>query len=160
MEEYKQRLKRQNVLLWIGIVLLVVLDVLVGIFWDSLGFLDTRLMTERARHMQSMLLFGFLVYFVVKLVGNKRRLKNLWQYEEEARWQKDERRSPHRGEGRQAGGGPGPGGAGGGGVCCQLVQHGRVQRPVLHLGGLCPAAVWLLALCPPEILTAPPDVLQ
>ena len=42
--------------------------------------------------MQSMLLFGFLVYFVVKLVGNKRRLKNLWQYEEEARWQKDERR--------------------------------------------------------------------
>ena len=76
MEEYKQRLKRQNVLLWIGIVLLVVLDVLVGIFWDSLGFLDTRLMTERARHMQSMLLFGFLVYFVV----------------EEARWQKDERR--------------------------------------------------------------------
>ena len=92
MEEYKQRLKRQNVLLWIGIVLLVVLDVLVGIFWDSLGFLDTRLMTERARHMQSMLLFGFLVYFVVKLVGNKRRLKNLWQYEEEARWQKDERR--------------------------------------------------------------------
>ena len=67
MEEYKQRLKRQNVLLWIGIVLLVVLDVLVGIFWDSLGFLDTRLMTES-------------------------RLKNLWQYEEEARWQKDERR--------------------------------------------------------------------
>ena len=92
MEEYKRRLKRQNVLLWIGIVLLVVLDVLVGIFWDSLGLLDTRLMTERARHMQSMLLFGFLVYFVVKLVGNKRRLKNLWQYEEEARWQKDERR--------------------------------------------------------------------
>lgn len=92
MEEYKQRLKRQNVLLWISIVLLVVLDVLVGIFWDRLGFLDTRLMTERARHMQSMLLFGFLVYFVVKLVGNKRRLKNLWQYEEEARWQKDERR--------------------------------------------------------------------
>ena len=25
-------------------------------------------------------------------MGNKRRLKNLWQYEEEARWQKDERR--------------------------------------------------------------------
>ena len=35
MEEYKQRLKRQNVLLWIGIVLLVVLDVLVGIFWGQ-----------------------------------------------------------------------------------------------------------------------------
>lgn len=92
MEEYKRRLKRQNVLLWVGIILLAALDVLLGIFWDNLGFLDTRLMTERARHMQSMLLFGFLVYFVVKLVGNKRRLKNLWQYEEEARWQKDERR--------------------------------------------------------------------
>lgn len=92
MEEYKRRLKRQNVLLWVGIILLAALDVLLGIFWDNLGFLDTRLMTQRARDMQSMLLFGFLVYFVVKLVGNKRRLKNLWQYEEEARWQKDERR--------------------------------------------------------------------
>lgn len=92
MEEYKRRLKRQNVLLWIALGLVVALDVLLGIFWDNLGFLDTRLMTQRARDMQSMLLFGFLVYFVVKLVGNKRRLKNLWQYEEEARWQKDERR--------------------------------------------------------------------
>lgn len=92
MEEYKRRLKRQNVFLWIGIALLAALDVVVGVFWDDLGFLDTRLMSQRARYMQSMLLFGFLVYFVVKLVGNKRRLKNLWQYEEEARWQKDERR--------------------------------------------------------------------
>lgn len=92
MEEYKRRLKRQNVLLWVGIILLAALDVLLGIFWDNLGFLDTRLMTQRARDMQSMLLFGFLVYFIIKLVGNKRRLKNLWQYEEEARWQKDERR--------------------------------------------------------------------
>lgn len=92
MEEYKQRLKRQNVLLWIALVLVVVLDVLIGEFWDELGFLHSYQMTSRARDMQSMLLFGFLVYFVVKLVGNKRRLKNLWQYEEEARWQKDERR--------------------------------------------------------------------
>ena len=92
MEEYKQRLKRQNVLLWIALVLVVVLDVLIGEFWDELGFLHSYQMTSRARQMQSMLLFGFLVYFVVKLVGNKRRLKNLWQYEEEARWQKDERR--------------------------------------------------------------------
>lgn len=92
MEEYKQRLKRQNVLLWIALVLVVVLDVLIGEFWDELGFLHSYQMTRRARDMQSMLLFGFLVYFVVKLVGNKRRLKNLWQYEEEARWQKDERR--------------------------------------------------------------------
>ena len=92
MEEYKRRLKRQNVLLWIALVLVVVLEVLIGEFWDELGFLHSYQMTRRARDMQSMLLFGFLVYFVVKLVGNKRRLKNLWQYEEEARWQKDERR--------------------------------------------------------------------
>ncbi len=92
MEEYKRRLKRQNVLLWIALVLVIVLDVLIGEFWDELGFLHSYQMTRRARDMQSMLLFGFLVYFVVKLVGNKRRLKNLWQYEEEARWQKDERR--------------------------------------------------------------------
>ena len=92
MEEYKRRLKRQNVLLWIALVLVVVLDVLIGEFWEELGFLHSYQMTSRARQMQSMLLFGFLVYFVVKLVGNKRRLKNLWQYEEEARWQKDERR--------------------------------------------------------------------
>lgn len=92
MEEYKQKLKRQNVLLWIALVLVVVLDVLIGEFWDELGFLHSYQMTSRARQMQSMLLFGFLVYFIIKLVGNKRRLKNLWQYEEEARWQKDERR--------------------------------------------------------------------
>ena len=92
MEEYKRRLKRQNVLLWIALVLVIVLDVLIGEFWDELGFLHSYQMTRRARDMQSMLLFGFLVYFVIKLVGNKRRLKNLWQYEEEARWQKDERR--------------------------------------------------------------------
>lgn len=92
MEEYKQRLKRQNVLLWIALVLVVVLDVLIGEFWEELGFLHSYQMTRRARDMQSMLLFGFLVYLIVKLVGNKRRLKNLWQYEEEARWQKDERR--------------------------------------------------------------------
>ena len=92
MEEYKQRLKRQNVLLWIALVLVVVLDVLIGEFWDELGFLHSYQMTSRARQMQSMLLFGFLVYFIIKLVGNKRRLKNLWQYEEEARRQQDERR--------------------------------------------------------------------
>ncbi len=92
MEEYKRRLKRQNVLLWIALVLVIVLDVLIGEFWDELGFLHSYQMTSRARQMQSMLLFGFLVYFIIKLVGNKRRLKNLWQYEEEARWQKDERR--------------------------------------------------------------------
>ena len=38
MEEYKQKLKRQNVLLWVGIILLAALDVLLGIFWDNLAF--------------------------------------------------------------------------------------------------------------------------
>ena len=32
MEEYKRRLKRQNVLLWIALVLVIVLDVLIGEF--------------------------------------------------------------------------------------------------------------------------------
>ena len=75
MEEYKRRLKRQNVFLWIALVLVIVLDVLIGEFWDELGFLHSYQMTSRARQMQSMLLFGFLVYFIIKLVGNKRRLK-------------------------------------------------------------------------------------
>ena len=52
MEEYKQRLKRQNVLLWIALVLVVVLDVLIGEFWDELGFLHSYQMTSRARQMQ------------------------------------------------------------------------------------------------------------
>ena len=92
MEEYKRRLKRQNVFLWVGIALLAALDVVVGVFWDDLGFLDTRLMSQRARYMQSLLLFGFLIYFIIRLVMNKKMLKNPFQLEEEARWQRDERR--------------------------------------------------------------------
>ena len=92
MEEYKKRIKRQNRLLWAGIVLLVVLDVVVGIFWDELGFLHSYQMTQRARELQSMLLFGLLVYCIVRLVMNKKKLKNPFQLEEESRWQKDERR--------------------------------------------------------------------
>lgn len=91
METYKRRLKRQNMALWCGIVLLAALDVVLGIFWDDLG-LDVFQMTQRARTMQSMLLFGFLIYFIVRLVKNKRRLKDPWTYEEEARRQGDERR--------------------------------------------------------------------
>ena len=91
METYKRRLKRQNMALWCGIVLLTALDVVLGIFWDDLG-LDVFQMTQQARTMQSMLLFGFLIYFVVRLVKNKRRLKDPWAYEEEARRQGDERR--------------------------------------------------------------------
>lgn len=91
METYKRRLKRQNMALWCGIVLLAALDVVLGIFWDDLG-LDVFRMTQQARTMQSMLLFGFLIYFIVRLVKNKRRLKDPWTYEEEARRQGDERR--------------------------------------------------------------------
>ena len=91
METYKRRLKRQNIALWCGIVLLAALDVVLGIFWDDLG-LDVVRMTRQARAMQSMLLFGFLIYFIVRLVKNKRRLKDPWSYEEEARRQGDERR--------------------------------------------------------------------
>ena len=91
METYKRRLKRQNMALWCGIVLLAALDVVLGIFWDDLG-LDVFQMTQQARTMQSMLLFGFLIYFIVRLVKNKRRLKDPWTYEEEARRQGDERR--------------------------------------------------------------------
>ena len=91
METYKRRLKRQNMALWCGIALLAALDVVLGIFWDDLG-LDVFQMTQRARTMQSMLLFGFLIYFIVRLVKNKRRLKDPWTYEEEARRQGDERR--------------------------------------------------------------------
>ena len=37
-------------------------------------------------------LFGFLVYFIIRLVMNKKKLKNPFQMEEESRWQQDERR--------------------------------------------------------------------
>ena len=92
MEEYRRRIKRENIWLRIGVVLMLILDVVVGVFWDQLGFLDVRLMTDRARQMQSILLFGFLVYFIIRLVMNKKMLKNPFQLEEEARWQRDERR--------------------------------------------------------------------
>lgn len=92
MEEYKKRIKRQNQLLWIGVVLLVVFGVVLGIFWNDLGFLDSRQMTDRARDMQRLLVYGTLIYCIVRLVMNRKKLKNPFQLEEESRWQKDERR--------------------------------------------------------------------
>lgn len=92
MEEYKKRIKRQNQLLWIGVVLLVVMDVVLGIFWNDLGFLDSRQMTGRAENMQRLLVYGTLIYCIVRLVMNRKKLKNPFQLEEESRWQKDERR--------------------------------------------------------------------
>lgn len=92
MEEYKKRIKRQNQLLWIGVVLLVVFSVVLGIFWNDLGFLDSRQMTGRAENMQRLLVYGTLIYCIVRLVMNRKKLKNPFQLEEESRWQKDERR--------------------------------------------------------------------
>lgn len=92
MEEYKKRIKRQNLLLWTGVVLLVVMDVVLGIFWNDLGFLDSRQMTDRAENMQRLLVFGSLIYCIVRLVMNRKKLKNPSRLEEESRWQKDERR--------------------------------------------------------------------
>ena len=92
MKEYRKRIQRENRLLWVGIVLLAVFIVVGGEFWNELGFLDVRLMTDRARQMQSILLFGFLVYFIIRLVMNKKKQKNPFQMEEESRWQQDERR--------------------------------------------------------------------
>lgn len=92
MEEYKKRIKRQNQLLWIGVVLLVAMDVVLGIFWNDLGFLDSRQMTDRAENMQRLLVYGTLIYCIVRLVMNRKKLKNPFQLEEESRWQKDERR--------------------------------------------------------------------
>ncbi len=94
MEEYKKRIKRQNQLLWIGVVLLVAMDVVLGIFWNDLGFLDSRQMTGRAENMQRLLVYGTLIYCIVRLVMNRKKLKNPFQLEEESRWQKDERRGP------------------------------------------------------------------
>ncbi|MGI6254119.1 MAG: hypothetical protein ACOYJZ_00665 [Acutalibacter sp.] len=91
MEAYKKRLQRQNVLLAAGIGLLVVLDVIVGVFWDRLG-LDSRIMSDRARTMQSILVFGGMVYCLGRLVQNRRKLKDPTRLEEESRIQGDERR--------------------------------------------------------------------
>ena len=92
MEEYKKRILRQNRMLKIGIGVWIVFYVLLSVFWENLGFLDVRLMTDRARDMQRFLLFGVLIYCIVRLVMNKKKLNDPFQLEEESRWQKDERR--------------------------------------------------------------------
>ncbi len=92
MKEHKKRIQRENRLLWVGIVLLAVFIVVGGEFWNELGFLHSYQMTDRARQMQSILLFGFLVYFIIRLVINKKKLKNPFQMEEDSRRQQDERR--------------------------------------------------------------------
>ena len=48
MEEYRERIKRENIWLRIGIVLMLIFDVVLGVFWDDI-FPDPRTMTDQAR---------------------------------------------------------------------------------------------------------------
>lgn len=50
MDEYRKRIKRENVWLRIGVVLMLILDVVVGVFWEEI-FPDPRTMTSQARAM-------------------------------------------------------------------------------------------------------------
>lgn len=58
MDEYRKRIKRENIWLRIGVVLMLALDVVVGVFWEEI-FPDPRTMSGQARAMQSILFFGF-----------------------------------------------------------------------------------------------------
>ena len=78
MKEYKKRIQLENRLLWVGIVLLAVFIVVGGEFWNELGFLHSYQMTDRARQMQSILLFGFLVYFIIRLVMTSSGVPSLY----------------------------------------------------------------------------------
>lgn len=91
MEEYRRRIKRENIWLRIGVVLMLILDVVVGVFWEEL-FPDPRTMTSQARSMQSVLFFGFWLYLIVRLIFNCKKLRNPDKLESDSRWQQDERR--------------------------------------------------------------------
>ncbi len=91
MEEWGRRIKRENIWLRIGIVLMLILNVVVGVFWEKL-FPDPRTMTSQARSMQSFLFFGFWLYLIVRLGINLKKLKDPQKLEADNRWQKDERR--------------------------------------------------------------------
>ena len=91
MEEYRRRIKRENIWLRIGVVLMLILDVVVGVFWDEL-FPDPRTMTSQARSMQSVLFFGFWLYLILRLIFNCKKLRNPNKLESDSRWQQDERR--------------------------------------------------------------------
>ena len=91
MEEYRRRIKRENIWLRIGVVLMLILDVVVGVFWEEL-FPDPRTMTSQARSMQSVLFFGFWLYLILRLIFNCKKLRNPNKLESDSRWQQDERR--------------------------------------------------------------------
>ena len=91
MEEYRRRIKRENIWLRIGVVLMLILDVVVGVFWEEL-FTDPRTMTSQARSMQSVLFFGFWLYLILRLIFNCKKLRNPNKLESDSRWQQDERR--------------------------------------------------------------------
>lgn len=91
MEEYRRRIKRENIWLRIGVVLMLILDVVVGVSWEEL-FPDPRTMTSQARSMQSVLFFGFWLYLILRLIFNCKKLRNPDKLESDSRWQQDERR--------------------------------------------------------------------
>ncbi len=91
MEEYRRRIKRENIWLRIGVVLMLILDVVVGVSWEEL-FPDPRTMTSQARSMQSVLFFGFWLYLILRLIFNCKKLRNPNKLESDSRWQQDERR--------------------------------------------------------------------
>lgn len=91
MDEYRKRIKRENIWLRIGVVLMLALDVVVGVFWEEI-FPDPRTMSGQARAMQSFLFFGFWLYLILRLMFNCKKLRNPDKLEADSRRQQDERR--------------------------------------------------------------------
>ena len=75
----------------IGVVLMLALDVVVGVFWEEI-FPDPRTMSGQARAMQSILFFGFWLYLILRLMFNCKKLRNPDKLEADSRRQQDERR--------------------------------------------------------------------
>ena len=90
MEENRKRIKRENIWLGIGVVVMLILDVVVGVFWEDL-FPDPRTMSSQARAMQSFLFFGFWLYLILRLMFNCKKLRDPEKLEADSRRQKDER---------------------------------------------------------------------
>lgn len=91
MDEYRNRIKKENVWLRIGIAVMLALNVMVGVFWEEL-LPDPRTMTSQARSMQSIMFFGFWLYLIFRLGLNLKRLKDPEKLEADVRRQQDERR--------------------------------------------------------------------
>ena len=91
MDEYRKRIKRENIWLRIGVVLMLALDVVVGVFWEEI-FPDPRTMSGQARAMPSILFFGFWLYLILRLMFNCKKLRNPDKLEADSRRQQDERR--------------------------------------------------------------------